>query len=290
MAQATNTRENHGEAPSQKLERLRTIISNYKSMLVCFSGGIDSALLLAVAHEQLGKDAVAMTAVSPSLPEREKKSAATVALAIGARHCFVPSDEISRPLYVKNAPDRCFHCKTELYTIAEAKRKEWGLRVVANGTNQDDQGDYRPGLEAARNAKVCAPLAEAGLDKADVRACAQILGLKIWDKPASACLSSRIPYGVSVTRERLAQVEGFEDDLRDLGFLQVRVRWHKEIARIEVPLTDLARLIEEDTNLKVITCGRRHGFQFITADLSGYRTGSLNELLSGRSLKVITDN
>ncbi len=196
------------------------------SALVCYSGGVDSAFVLAVAHEVLGPRAVGMTAVSPSLAPFEKEAAIAVAQQIGARHELVESHEIERPGYVANATDRCFHCKTELYDIASAEDAEWGLAHVVNGTNVDDLGDYRPGLDAAKNAGVRSVLVELGCSKDDVRRGAQAIGLTVWDKPASACLSSRIPYGTEVTRERLAQIGGLEAELRALGLRQVRVRWH----------------------------------------------------------------
>lgn len=273
--------------PHDPLSRLRGSLRDLESVLVCYSGGIDSALLLAVAHEQLGERAVGMTAVSPSLANSERSAALMTAQGLGARHEFVDSDELSRPAYVANAPDRCFHCKSELYSIAEAKRREWGLLHVVNGTNQDDLGDYRPGLEAARLAGVKSPLAELGFTKSDVRAAAKQLGLRVWDKPASACLASRIPYGTSVSEERLAQIGAFEEDLHQLGFQSVRVRWHDRIARLEVPLRDLPRLAEPGLRERIVEAGKRHGFLYVTADLAGYRTGSHNEVLDGRSLRVV---
>ena len=194
------------------------------SVVVCYSGGIDSALLLALAHEQLGERAIALTAVSPSLAPAEQEDAVAFARSIGARHELIPSHELTRPGYVANGADRCLHCKTELYEIAEKMRVTWGIQHVANGSNLDDLGDYRPGAEAARTAGVRAPLLEAGFTKSDVRQSARALGLELWDKPAAACLSSRIPYGSSITPERLAQVAGFEAELRALGFQQCRVR------------------------------------------------------------------
>jgi uncharacterized protein len=273
--------------PEQHLTRLRESIRSLGSVLVCYSGGLDSALVLAVAHAELGSKAVGMTAVSPSLPASEKEDAARIANRIGADHRFVDSNEIERPGYVANGPDRCFHCKTELYDIARAKAAEWGLATIANGTNTDDLGDYRPGLEAAKNAGVRSPLLEARLSKSDARAVAKLIGLPIWDKPASACLSSRIPYGTSVTRDRLAQIGGLEGELKALGFRQVRVRFHDKVARIEVALDEISRLLAPGVREAVVDAGKRHGFTYVTLDLAGYRTGSHNEVLIGRSLKVV---
>lgn len=256
-------------------------------MLVCYSGGVDSAFVLAVAHEVLGADAVGMTAVSPSLAPLEKDEASSVAKAIGAEHRLVSSNEIEDENYVKNGPDRCFHCKSELYRIAEKKRVEWALDVVLNGTNCDDLGDYRPGLEAAREAGVVSPLVDLGFTKSDVREAAQSIGLSVWDKPAAACLSSRIPYGTSVTPERLEMVGGFEAELREIGFRQVRVRYHDTIARLELDLDELTRAADPEVRPRIVEAGRRHGFKYVTLDLAGYRTGSHNEVLQGRSLRVV---
>jgi uncharacterized protein len=277
------------------LDGLRTYMRSLGSALVCYSGGIDSALVLAVAHEVLGARAVGMTAVSPSLAPFEKDAAVAVAAQIGARHELVLSHEIDRPGYVANAPDRCFHCKTELYEIAEQKRSEWGLEHVLNGTNVDDLGDHRPGLEAARSAGVRSPLVDLGFRKDDVRSAAHALGLTIWDKPASACLSSRIPYGTQVTRERLAQIGGLEAELRRMGLRQVRVRWHglqalredaaSALARVEVGKSELPAAFEARD--AIVAAGKRFGFAYVTLDLAGYRTGSHNEVLIGRSLRLV---
>lgn len=272
---------------AEQLDALRARLRELGSVLVCYSGGIDSAFVLAVATEELGERAVGMTAVSPSLPQSEKDDAARIALALGATHRFVDSNELARDAYVQNGPDRCFHCKTELYSIARDKAREWQLAAIVNGTNTDDLGDYRPGLEAAREAGVVSPLLDAGMNKAAVRAAAQAIGMEIWDKPAAACLSSRIPYGTSVTRERLAQIGAFEAELRALGFRQVRVRWHDSIARIELDLSELERLLNPELRAAALEAGKRQGFRYVTLDLGGYRTGSHNEVLVGRSLPLV---
>ncbi len=272
----------------QKLDRLRERLRELGSVLVCYSGGVDSAFVLAVAHDTLGARTVGMTAVSPSLPPGEKDDARAIAAAIGADHRFVSSNEIEDPRYVANNPDRCFHCKSELYRIAVAKQREWSLAYVLNGTNVDDLGDYRPGLEAAKEAGVVSPLVEAGFSKDDVREAAQRIGLGVWDKPASACLASRIPYGTSVTAERLAQIGAVEAALRELGFRQVRVRYHGDVARIELGLDELARALDPEQRERIVLAGKAAGFQFVTLDLGGYRRGSHNEVLVGRSLRVVS--
>jgi uncharacterized protein len=270
-----------------KLAALRARLADLGSVLVCYSGGVDSAFLLAAAHEVLGPRAVGMTAVSPSLAPAEREDAIALAKRIGADHRLVESSEIEDPDYVKNAPDRCFYCKSELYRIAAAKRAEWGLAAIVNGTNLDDLGDYRPGLEAAKNAGVVSPFVDLAFTKADVRAGAQAMGLPVWDKPAAACLSSRIPYGTSVTRERLDRIGGFEAALRALGFRQVRVRYHDELARIEVDSSELLRAAEPTMAAAIVAAGKRSGFRYVTLDLLGYRMGSHNEVLVGRSLRIV---
>jgi uncharacterized protein len=275
-----------------KLAKLTEALRSMGSVLVCYSGGVDSAFVLAVAHRALGPRAVGMTAVSPSLAPFEKEAAIAIAAQIGARHELVESGELARPGYTANAPDRCFHCKSELYEVAEQKKKDWGLDHILNGTNTDDLGDYRPGLEAASNAHVRSVLVEHGFDKSEVRRCARLLGLAIWDKPASACLSSRIPYGTEVTRERLAQIGGLEAELHGLGLRQVRVRWHglgevakgQALARVEVARDELARAF--DAHDAISEAGKRFGFAYVTLDLDGYRTGSHNEVLK-KSLRVV---
>lgn len=279
----------------QKLARLRDDLGAMGSLLVCFSGGIDSALLLKVAHDVLGARALGMTAVSPSLPPGEREAAAEVARAAGAAHVFVDTHEIDKPGYQQNGADRCFHCKTELYDVAAVERERRGLAHVAAGIITEDLGDHRPGLDAARAHGVRFPLVDAGFTKGDVRAAAEQLGLSIWNKPASACLSSRIPYGTSVTRERLSRIGGFEAALKALGLRQLRVRYHETgqgdhaatLARVELALDELPRAVEPGVRDAIVAAGREHGFRHVTLDLAGYRMGSANELLSGRSLRVL---
>jgi uncharacterized protein len=271
-----------------RLEELRRHISDLGSVLICFSGGIDSALLLAVATEQLPKGhAIGLTAISPSLAPAERDEAAAFARQIEADVRFVESHEMDRPEYAKNEADRCFHCKMELYEIAERKRSEWGVAHILNGANQDDLGDYRPGMEAGRRAGVRMPFVELGFTKSDIREAAKELGIALWDKPASACLSSRLPYGTAITRERLQQVAEMEAGLRALGFRQVRVRWHERIARIEVSLSELPRTVELGVRERIVSLGQSSGFNYVVVDLAGYRMGSHNEVLLGSHLKIV---
>ncbi|MBX3192293.1 MAG: ATP-dependent sacrificial sulfur transferase LarE [Labilithrix sp.] len=266
------------------------------SVLVCYSGGVDSAFVLAVAHRVLGDKCIGMTAVSPSLADFEREDAIAIAKEIGARHELVESSEIEDESYAKNHADRCFHCKSELYRVSEVKQREWGLAFSVNGTNLDDLGDYRPGLEAAKKAGARSPLVEASFTKADVRRVAQLLGMPVWDKPAAACLSSRLPYGTRVTRERLAQIGSLEAEIRRLGIRQARVRWHavgggpaaseSAMARIEIGRDEIERAFEARD--AIVSAGKKLGFAYVTLDLAGYRMGSHNELLRGRALPVVS--
>lgn len=265
---------------SPKLHALREWTRPLPDALVCFSGGIDSTLVLAVAREQLGSRAVALTALSPSVSESEREDAVRLARLIGAEHHLVETQEMLREEYVRNGPDRCYHCKTELYQVAQRAARDAGLTVILNGTNQDDLSDYRPGLKAAREAAIRSPLAELGFTKSDVREAAKALGLETWDKPAAACLASRIPYGTSVTVENLQQVAALEGFIRSAGIRQVRVRHHGNLARIEVAPTDLPKLVEPTFAQAVHRAGRDAGFTYVTIDVAGYRQGSHNETLA----------
>lgn len=278
------------------IDRLADIFRDMGSVLVCYSGGIDSAFVLAVAHRVLADRCIGMTAVSPSLAPFEKDEAVAIAKVIGARHELVDSNEIDDEGYAKNDVSRCFHCKSELYRISARKQVEWGLSAVVNGTNLDDLGDYRPGLEAAKDAGARSPLVEAGFKKEDVRRLAKAMGLPIWDKPAAACLSSRLPYGTRVTRERLAQIAALEGDLHALGIRQARVRWHAAsattagtreaaIARIEIGRDEMLKAF--DVRDAIVEAGKRAGFAYVTLDLAGYRTGSHNEVLTDRGKRAL---
>ena len=267
---------------AEKHARLRGLIADCGSALVCYSGGVDSTLLLKVAHDMLGQRCVAMIALSPTMAASERKAAIDLAAEIGARVEVTESHELSRPEFRMNPKDRCYYCKGELLELAAPLAKRLGLNEVLLGTNVDDVGDYRPGLQAAKDHGARQPLADATLTKAEVRELSKELGLSTWDKPQLACLSSRFPYGTEITPERLAQVDSFEDGLRGLGFRQMRVRWHGEIARLELELADLARAVEPEIRGAILKLGRELGFTFVAVDLAGFSSGSLNQLLAIR--------
>jgi uncharacterized protein len=259
-----------------KYERLRAILAETGGIVIGMSGGVDSVLLARVAADVLGPRALAITADSPSLPRRELKAAEELARQAGIRHLVIHTDEVRDPRYAANPTNRCYFCKSDLFEHLDAIAAERGFRWVAYGENQDDQGDHRPGAQAAGEHGVRAPLKEAGLTKADIRALAQHLGLPVWDKPAFACLGSRFPYGTQITPEKLAQVEAAEEALWDLGFRQFRVRYHGDVARIEVEPADMARALEHAPRI-VDRFKREAGFTYVALDLGGYRRGSMNE-------------
>jgi uncharacterized protein len=247
------------------LERLRAA----GRVLVAFSGGVDSSYLAWAAHRALGEGALAVTAVSPSYPAAHRRVAEEVVRTVGLRHRFVETHEMERAAYRANAPDRCYHCKSELFEVLGALRDELGFDAVAYGVNTDDTGDFRPGHRAA----------DVGLSKAEIRALSRAAGLPTADLPASACLSSRLPYGTEVTPERLAQVEEGEERLRALGFRQVRLRHHGELARIEVAPGELPHALDPAVARAIVAAIKPLGFRYVSLDLEGYRTGSLNEVL-----------
>lgn len=262
---------------TEKHERLCEILRRIDSALIGFSGGVDSTLLLKVAVNVLGDRVLAVTGRSAAVPPEEIESATALAKRIGARHLILDTDELSVPGYVQNASNRCYFCKHELYTkLTELARRE-GFQTILDGTNLDDVGDHRPGMMAAAELQVRSPLKEAGLTKADIRELSRQFDLPTWDKPAAPCLASRIAYGVSVTPEALTRVWEAERFLRELGFRVLRVRYHDKIARIEVPEAEMAALLSH--HKAIVARFKAIGFQWVTLDLQGFRSGSLNEVL-----------
>jgi pyridinium-3,5-biscarboxylic acid mononucleotide sulfurtransferase len=277
-AQSVNTGLDQYEL-DRKANALHSRLASLGSMLIAYSGGVDSAFLAWTAHEVVGERMLAVLADSPSLPRRELKLAVEF-----AEHWQIPlkviaTEEFQRPEYVRNDASRCFHCKDELFTLMERERHALGLDHVAYGKNVDDEGDFRPGQRAAERHRVVSPLAEVGLTKRDIRALAQRARLAVWDKPASACLSSRIEYGRPVTRQALAAIEGGEDALRELGFEQARGRHHGEIVRIEIARQDLGRAFTSEMAARLVPIFKRLGFKYVTLDCEGYRAGSMNLVL-----------
>jgi uncharacterized protein len=276
----TPTTEDLRDEMHAKQERLYAILRKLSRVAVAFSGGIDSTVVAHAAFTVLGDNAVAVTADSPSVPRAEVAEARELAARIGIRHLVVRTDEMADPNYVRNDGARCYFCKSELYHRIESLLPELEINVICSGANLDDQGDYRPGLTAAAEHGIRHPLLEAGLTKSDVRTLAQAWGLPTWDKPASPCLSSRLAPGVEVTHERTGRVEAAEVYLRNLGLRELRVRLHEgELARVEVPPHELARLAEPEVRAEIVRYLKDLGFRFVTLDLEGFRSGSLNALV-----------
>jgi uncharacterized protein len=263
----------------EKQERLLAGLRGLGRVIVAYSGGTDSAYLAWAAHEALGDRAIAITADSASIPETHKRDAEAFVERFGIRHEYIETREFENPDYVRNDANRCFHCKDELFTRLEQLGAGRGVDHIVYGVNVDDLGDYRPGQNAAKLHQVKAPLVEAGLSKAEIRELSRLAGLPTWDRPASACLSSRIPYGTPVTIETVKTVEAGEEELKALGFRQFRVRFHGELARIEIAREELAGALTLEMAAAFTAIFRKLGFKYVTLDLEGYRQGSMNEVL-----------
>jgi uncharacterized protein len=269
-----------------RFEACRAIIRDCGSVLVAFSGGVDSTLVLKLAVDVLGDRAVALTATSPSVSDDEAEDATTIARHLGVRHLVVPSNELSDPRYAANPSNRCYFCKTELYSLTERHRLEHELAAVLDGFNADDRGDHRPGHQAAREKRVKSPLAEAGLNKLEIRAWSKRLGLPTWDKPQKACLASRLPYGTQVTVERLNQVGAAERALRDLGLTVFRVRHHGDVARIELGEAELLQSEAPELRRLMNAAVKKAGFLFAAVDLEPFRSGRMNDALAPKGVML----
>jgi len=264
-------------AIQQKLERLHAFFAPLESVMVAFSGGVDSTFVLKVAHQSIGDRVLALTTTSPTMPDDDHQSAVEMARLIGARHLVIESNELEVPGYAQNPINRCYLCKHNLFTVCEAKAGELGIATIVDGLNLDDLTDYRPGVQAAGEKRVRHPLVEAELTKAEIRELSRSLGLPTWDRPASPCLSSRFPYGTEITPDGLLKVGEGEKVLHALGFKVARVRYHADVARIEVEPGQVARLLSPELRETIDRELKRIGFRFVTVDLKGFRSGSLNE-------------
>ncbi len=267
-----------------KFNQLKNILSESESVLVAFSAGVDSTFLLKVAHMVLGDRTIALTASSPTAPPGELKAAEDFASDLGCRHIVLESHELANPLFATNPTNRCFFCKDELYRICRRKADELGMRTIVDGTNLDDLKDHRPGLQAAAEWGIRHPLVEARLTKDDIRRYSRTLNLPTWDKPSSPCLSSRFPYGTAIDLERLKKIAACESFLKELRFREFRVRYHGDLARIELSQNEMNRLFEKSLRDSVVEKFKQVGFNYVSLDLQGYRTGSMNEVLSKKAV------
>jgi uncharacterized protein len=262
-----------------KLERLRETLTALPSALVAFSGGVDSAFLLRVTHEVLGSRCTALTTVSPATPAADRDDAQRLTAEMGITHVVVDTDELAIPGYAANSPNRCYLCKDHLYAVCRVEADRRGIAAILDGVNVDDLADHRPGLRAAAEQNVRHPLVEADFHKADIRLASERMQLASWDRPASPCLSSRFPYGTAITADGLRRVAAAEDVLRAEGFRELRVRYHDRVARIELPLADVPRLLEAPCRERVVQALKQIGFDWVALDLQGFRSGSLNAVL-----------
>ena len=262
-----------------KEEHLVTILRDMQRVLIAYSGGTDSAYLAWAAKKALGDNAIAITADSPSIPDSHKRDAVDFAIAHGILHEMIPTSEFENPAYVANNPDRCFHCKDELFRVMDNIATDRGFDHIVYGVNVDDLGDYRPGQSAAKIHQVKSPLVDAGLSKAEIRELSKLAQLETWDRPAAACLSSRIPYGTEVTPERIKVVEQGEEAIKALGFRQFRVRYHDNLVRIEIDPSELEKALNLRCAAELTSIFKSLGFHYVTLDLEGYRQGSLNAVL-----------
>jgi uncharacterized protein len=260
-----------------KLHRMRATFAPMRNLIVAFSGGVDSTFVLKVAHDVLHDSVLALTTTSPTMPDEDRDSALAMARQIGARHLLVESNELEIPGYSANPLNRCYLCKHNLFTVCEAKAAELGIDVIVDGLNLDDLHDYRPGMQAASEKRVRHPLVEAEMTKADIRELSRSMGLPTWDRPASPCLSSRFPYGTEITPEGLSKVAAGEKLLHAMGFAVARVRYHGEVARLELEQSEIVRIFEPALRETVDREFKKIGFRFVAIDLKGFRSGSLNE-------------
>jgi uncharacterized protein len=265
-----------------KLEQLKHALGQTDGVLVAFSAGVDSTFLLKIAHMVLGDRAIALTASSPTAPPGELDAAKEFSRSLGCRHVVVDSHELANPSFAQNPSNRCFFCKDELYRICQNQARQLGVNVIVDGTNLDDLKDHRPGLKAAKDWGIRHPLVETEMTKADIRRYSLELGLPTWDKPSSPCLSSRFPYGTEINLERLKKVGACELFLKELRFREFRVRYHGDLARIEVAPGEFDRLMEKEIRETVVRKFKEVGFNYVSLDLQGYRTGSLNEALAAK--------